>query len=70
MARKKQKENIVIQPTELVPTTIGTINTKESGPIFVIILIALFLIGIFFLDKVNDFLNNRTPECSSCRKTN
>ncbi len=62
MARKKQKENIVIQPTELVPTTIGTINTKESGPIFVIILIALFLIGIFFLDKVNDFLNNRTPE--------
>ena len=58
---KKKKEPIIIQKTELMPTTIGVLSTKENGPLFVIILIVILLVGIFFLDKIQEgiesFLN-------------
>ncbi len=55
---KKKKEPVVIDQTELKPTTIGTMETKESGPWIVIIIIILLLVGIFFLDDIREFINN------------
>lgn len=53
---KKKKEQIVLNKTELMPTTIGTLDQKENGPIVVIVLIVLFIICIFLLPYVNEWL--------------
>ena len=55
---KKKKEPVVIDQTELKSTTIGVLETKESGPWAAIIIIGLLLIGIFFLDDIREFINN------------
>lgn len=55
---KKKKEPVVINPTELMPTTIGVMETKESGPWVTILIIGLLLVGIFFLDDIREFINN------------
>ncbi len=68
MARKK-KEPIVIQKTELIPTTIGTINTKENGPWVVIIIIILLLVGIFFIDDITEFIKNPSLDYFTSQNT-
>jgi len=54
--RKKKKETIVIQNTPLVPTTIGVIEKKEGGPIFTIIWIGIFILAIYFLPQITDYI--------------
>ena len=53
---KKKKEQIVLNKTELMPTTIGTLDQKENGPIVAIVLIVLFVVCIFLLPYVNEWL--------------
>lgn len=60
MARKKKKENVVISNTPLVPTTIGVIETKESGPIFAIVWILIFVVGIVLLPYITEWVNSGT----------
>ena len=48
---KKKKEEIVLNKTELVPTTIGVLDKRENGPIVAIVLIilnAVVIISIIF----------------------
>lgn len=53
---KKKKEQIVLNKTGLMPTTIGTLDQKENGPIVAIVLIVLFVVCIFLLPYVNEWL--------------
>lgn len=53
---KKKKEEIVLNKTELMPTTIGTLNQKENGPIVAIALIILFVVCIVLLPYVSEWL--------------
>ncbi len=57
MAKKKKQEPVVVQNTPLIPTTIGVIDTKENGPIVAIVIIILFLLGIFFMDDITAFFH-------------
>ena len=54
---KKKKEEIVLNKTELVPTTIGVLDKRENGPIVAIVLIILFVVCIFLLPYFNEWLN-------------
>lgn len=58
---KKKNEQIVLNKAELMPTTIGTLDQKENGPIVVIVLIILFVICIFLLPYVNEWLQEPPP---------
>lgn len=58
MAKKKNVAPIIINKTPLVPTTIGTLEKKENGPIVTIILILLFAICIFCLPFISSFFEN------------
>ena len=52
---KKKKEQIILDKTELMPTTIGTLDQKENGPIVTIGLIVLFVVCIFLLPYVSEW---------------
>ena len=54
---KKKKEVVVLNQTELMPTNIGTLNTKQGSPIVVLIIILIFVAGIFSLDYIVSWLN-------------
>lgn len=54
---KKKKEVVVLNQTELMPTTIGTLNTRQGSPIVVIVIILIFVVGIFSLDYIVAWLN-------------
>ena len=54
---KKKKEMVVLNQTELMPTTIGTVNTRQGSPIVVIVIILIFVVGIFSLDYIVAWLN-------------
>jgi len=62
MAKKKNVEEVVISRKELTPTTIGTIETKESGPIVAIIWVLIFVGGIFILPRVSTWVNDNFIE--------
>ena len=53
--KKKERTNR-FNKTELMPTTIGTLDQKENGPIVAIVLIVLFVVCIFLLPYVNEWL--------------
>ena len=55
--RKKKKEVVVLNQTELMPTTIGTVNTRQGSPSVVIVIILIFVVGIFSLDYIGAWLN-------------
>lgn len=57
MAKKKKEEVIVIQKTELMPTTIGVLNEKENSPIFAFVWIIVFVVGIIVLPYVASIIN-------------
>ena len=54
---KKKKEVVVLNQTELMPTTIGSINARQGSPIVVIVIILIFVAGIFSLDYIVAWLN-------------
>lgn len=57
MKKRKKQEPIVLDNRELMPTTLGSLKTKENGPIVVIILFLLFGACIYFLPDIISFLN-------------
>lgn len=75
---KKKKEPIVLNHTELTPTTLGSVEEKKNNPLFVIILIIALSIMIIFLDKITAFVNTflnpstvaSTPASTTNNKTN
>lgn len=58
MAKKKKVEEVVIERKELTPTVIGTIDTKESGPIIAIVWVAIFIGGILALPFLSTWIND------------
>lgn len=60
MAKKKKNvEPIVISDTELIPTTIGSFETKQNGPIFAFIWILIFILAIFGLPYITALIENQ-----------
>lgn len=49
MAKKDKNPKVILDKTELMPTTIGTLETKENGPIVVILIIVFFGLCIIVL---------------------
>ncbi len=73
MAKKKKNEPIVIDKTELIPTTLGSLETKENGPLVAIIWVVLFVVCIVALPYVTEYFtnsNNNTPTSSNPSKDN
>ena len=60
MRVKKRKEPVVLNQTELIPTNIGKLNNKQGSPFVVIFIIAIFVVGIFSLDYIVNWLNPET----------
>ena len=60
MCVKKRKEPVVLNQTELIPTNIGKLNNKQGSPFVVIFIIAIFVVGIFSLDYIVNWLNPET----------
>lgn len=56
--RKKNVEPIVINSEPLSTTTIGSLEIKENGPIFVIVGVAIFLACIIGLPYITDWIQN------------
>ena len=60
MAKKKKNvEPIVISDTELIPTTIGSFETKQNGPVFAFIWIFIFILVIFGLPYITALIENQ-----------
>jgi len=57
MKKRKKAEPIVLNQTELIPTTLGTLNQKENGPFVVIFIILLLLACIVGLPYLDAYLN-------------
>ena len=59
----KKKEPIVLNKTELMPTNLGSMKQKESGIIITILILVVFVVGIFFLPQIMELLNpvNNAP---------
>lgn len=57
---KKKKEEIIIANTPLEPTTIGVIETKENGPIFTIVWLLVFILGIVSLPYISEWIQEGT----------
>lgn len=61
--KKKQNEKIILNHEELMPTTIGSLNTKENGPIVVLGILIFFGICIISLPYINTWISKITnPE--------
>ena len=60
MRVKRRKEPVVLNQTELIPTNIGKLNNKQGSPFVVIFIIAIFVVGIFSLDYIANWLNPET----------
>ena len=63
--RKKEmkKEPLVIDPRELAVTELGKLERKENGPIFAIVWIVIFVVGIAILPYLSEYFSS--PEIPS-----
>ena len=55
---KRKNETVVINKDPLATTTIGKLDTKENGPIFAIVGIAIFVVCIFCLPYLSEWIAN------------
>ncbi len=58
MAKRKKKEPIIIDPTPLNATTIGSLETKENGPFVAIIWVGFLIVCIILLPYMADYVKN------------
>lgn len=65
MKKNKSKKNarVTINQTELIPTTIGELNTNDNGLFVVLAILAIFILSIVFLPNITNWFNNiNNPE--------
>ena len=56
MAKRKKLKNVVISNQELTPTTIGYLNEKDGGILFVIVAFGIFFAFLYFVPDINQYI--------------
>lgn len=62
---KKKVENIIINDEELIPTTLGEYKEKTTNPVFLFVVITLFVLIAFFLPNIQTYINKFFGNSSS-----
>lgn len=67
---KKNISNVVISDEELTPTTLGVYSNKTKSPIFIFLIIIVFLAIAFFLPNIQGYLDKLTGKATSSNINN
>ncbi len=59
MAKRKKLKNVVISKEELTPTTIGYLNEKGGGMLFLLIVFGIFFVFLYFVPEINEYIEKK-----------
>ena len=55
--RNKKLKNVQISNEELVPTTIGYLETRQKGPFLLIFIFAVLFATLYFMPQITNYMN-------------
>lgn len=67
---KKNQNNVVISDEELTPTTLGVYSNKTKSPIFIFLIIIVFLAIAFFLPNIQEYLDKLSDKTTNTNINN